>query len=144
MVHEAMDYANIAMLEEQRVAPVGTIVAANEIGLYENFIGLDACEDKDIGLPMNHLLVSKYTQMALTVTPSHFRRSRKSYDWTIDRAWDLGTNARPESLDTEGARLRYIDSAPVKKSSKSLRVYLLIDLLYKLSFMGESALDKPS
>ena len=72
MVHEAMDYANIAMLEEQRVASVGTIVAANGIGLYENFIDLDACEDEEIGLPMNRLLASKYTKMALTVYPITF------------------------------------------------------------------------
>ena len=56
MVHEAMEYANIAMLGEQRVAPVGAVAAANGIGLCENFIDLDACEDEEVGLPMTRML----------------------------------------------------------------------------------------
>lgn len=140
MVQEAMEYANIAMLGEQRVAPVGAVAAANGIGLCENFIDLDACEDEEVGLPMTRMLAIEYAKVALTVTLSPFRTSRKSYDWTIERAWDLGADARPESPDTEGIRLYWqrvragIQKIPARIPADRPITHVVV--------MGESALDE--
>ena len=135
-----MGYANIAMLGEQRIAPVRAAAAANGLGLCKDFTDLDACEDEEVGLLMTRVLAIEYTKVALTVTLSPFRTSRKSYDWTIDRTWDLGANALPESLDAEGARLYWqrvrekIQKFPARIPAERPITDVIV--------VGESALDE--
>ena len=140
LVQEAMEYANIAMLGEQRIAPVGAAAAANGMGLCKDFTDLDACEDEEVGLPMTRVLAIEYTNVALTVTLSPFRASRKSYDWTIDRAWDLGANALPDSLDAEGARLYW---QRVREKIQKFPARIPADRpITDVIIIGESALDE--
>ena len=101
LVQEAMRQANIAVLGDQRVAPVGAAAAANGLGLCQNFTDIEACENEEASMPMTRVLAIEYTKTALSITLSPFQASRKGYDWTNNRAWDLGANARPKETDTK-------------------------------------------
>ena len=99
-IQETMKTANIEMLGDQRVAPVGAAAAANGLGLCQNFTDIYACENEETSMPTNRLLAVEYTKSALSITLSPFQASRTGYDWINSRAWDLGSNARPSATET--------------------------------------------
>ena len=141
MIQQAMRYANIATLGDQRTAPVGAAAAANGIGLCQNFTDIDACEDEEARMPMSRVLAIEYTKAALTVTLSPFQTSRKGYDWTISREWKLGADALPKSSDGEAdvaAYWRRIREEIQKIPARLPRDRPVTGVLV----MGESALDE--
>ncbi len=133
--------AKIAMLGDQRVAPVGAAAAAKGIGLCQNFTDIEACENEEAAMPMTHLLAIEYTKAALTVTLSPFQASRKGYDWTIDRAWDLGADAVPKRSDGEKNAEEYWHR--VRKEIQKIPARMSADRpITRVLVMGESALDE--
>lgn len=101
LVQGAMREANIAVLGDQRVAPIGAAAAANGFGLCQNFTDIEAYKNEEAGMPMTRVLAIEYTRTAPSITLSPFQASRKGYDWVNNRAWDLGANARPKETDAK-------------------------------------------
>ena len=138
LIQEAMRDADIATLGDQRVAPVGAAAAANGIGLCQNFTDIEACENEEASMPMSRVLAVEYTKTALTITLSPFQASRKGFDWTIDRAWDLGANALKDSNGEQDAEVYWqrvrdeIQKIPARMASDKPVSRVLV--------MGESAL----
>ena len=140
MIEEAMARAEITVLGDQRVAPVGAAAAANGIGLCGNFTDLEACEAEERQMPMSRVLAVEYTSVSLTVTMSPFQASRKGYDWIIRRDFALGASKLPNFEDSE-ARYQYwrrirevIQEIPARQPAERPISHVIV--------MGESVLDE--
>lgn len=101
LIADAFKYADIHLLGDKRVSPVGAAAAANGLGLCSRFVEPDKCEAEEWTMPTKRVLAVEYTKMALTVTVSPFRASRKGYDWIILREWDLGSDSEPPTEDED-------------------------------------------
>ena len=141
LIQEAMREANIAVLGDQRVAPVGAAAAANGLGLCQNFTDIEACENEEASMPMTRVLAIGYTRTALSITLSPFQASRNGYDWTNNRAWDLGANARPEETDAEKDIEKYWRRVREEIQKIPARVPA-VRPINRVLVMGESVLDE--
>lgn len=141
LIADAFKYANIHLLGDSRVSPVGAAAAANDLGLCSNFVEPDKCEGEEWTMPKKRVLAVEYTKMALTVTVSPFRASRNGYDRILLREWDLGSDSEPPMEDEDShaenywRRVRHlIQRLPAKQSVKSPITEVIV--------MGESVLEE--